>query len=111
MTTLNRLTKLDAQAVSVLMRSLPEWQLSLDGIELSRRFDFGNFDTTVNFVNRLAALAKSLNHHPELHVGHSYCVVRLTTHDAGGLTILDANSARAVQDIVDEITASTALSR
>lgn len=106
MTTLSRPTPLDAAAVGRLMRSLPKWQLSMDDAEISRRFEFVSFDQTVCFVNQLAALAKRLNHHPELHVGHSYCVVRLTTHDTAGLTVLDADSARAVQVIADESAAT-----
>jgi pterin-4a-carbinolamine dehydratase len=35
-------------------------------------------------------------------VGYNYCEVLFTTHDAGGLTTLDAVCARAAQALVDE---------
>ena len=40
--------------------------------------------------------AEALNHHPEWQNVYSLVTVRLTTHDTGGLTDLDAKLARAM---------------
>ncbi len=44
----------------------------------------------MSYVNRLAAVANRHDHHPDLKVGYNYCEVLFTTHDADGLTELDA---------------------
>ena len=38
------------------------------------------------FVNALAWIAHTEDHHPDLSVGYNRCGVCFTTHDAGGLT-------------------------
>lgn len=92
---------MDPQAVLALQASLPGWSLSADGRAISRRFRFADFHATMAYVNGLAAVAHEQDHHPDLRVGYNYCEVLFTTHDAGGLTTLDATCARAAQALFD----------
>jgi 4a-hydroxytetrahydrobiopterin dehydratase len=62
----------------------PEWRLA--GGALERTFSFGDFHRTMAFVNTVAALADSEDHHPQLLVEYGRCVVRFNTHSAGGIT-------------------------
>jgi 4a-hydroxytetrahydrobiopterin dehydratase len=78
---------------------MPGWELAVDGKSISRRFKFTDFEATMAFVNSIAAVANRHDHHPDLKVGYGYCEVLFTTHDAGGLTELDAECARAAQQI------------
>jgi 4a-hydroxytetrahydrobiopterin dehydratase len=94
--------RLDATATQALAASLPGWALSADGKSISRRFKFTDFEATMSYVNRLAALANTHDHHPDLKLGYNYCEVLFTTHDAGGLTELDATCVRAAQWLADE---------
>ena len=41
------------------------------------------------FVNALAWIAHREDHHPDLEVHYSRCVVTFATHDAGGVTLND----------------------
>lgn len=102
---------LDAAASRSLEQSLPGWALSPDGRAISRRFKFRDFEATMDFVNRLAALAERKDHHPDLKVGYGYCEVLFTTHDAGGLTVLDADCTREAQRLADELASSPRLAR
>jgi 4a-hydroxytetrahydrobiopterin dehydratase len=88
---------LDDTAATALLASLPGWVLANDGKAIVRRFKFTDFDATMAFVNRLADIARQHDHHPDMKVGYNYCEVLFTTHDAGGLTALDATCARAAQ--------------
>jgi 4a-hydroxytetrahydrobiopterin dehydratase len=90
---------IDPQAALALQASLPGWSLSAEGRAISRRFRFKDFHATMDYVNRLAAVAHEHDHHPDLKVGYDYCEVLFTTHDAGGLTTLDAVCARAAQEL------------
>ena len=98
---MTRPARLDVAAVQALMTSLPGWALAADGKSISRRFKFADFDATMSYVNRLAAVANRHDHHPDLKVGYNYCEVLFTTHDADGLTELDATCARAAQQLAD----------
>jgi 4a-hydroxytetrahydrobiopterin dehydratase len=59
----------------------------------------GIFHLTMAFVNAIAGVARRHDHHPDMKVGYDYCEVLFTTHDAGGLTELDATCARAAQEL------------
>jgi 4a-hydroxytetrahydrobiopterin dehydratase len=105
---MNRPVRLDVAAARALEASLPGWTLSADGKSISRRFKFPGFEATMAYVNRLAAVAIRHDHHPDLRVGYDYCEVLFTTHDAGGLTELDAACVRLAQQIMDDADAGAA---
>ncbi|MGC8623824.1 MAG: 4a-hydroxytetrahydrobiopterin dehydratase [Phycisphaerae bacterium] len=67
-----------------LLTSLPEWEYR-DG-SLVRAFEFMNFYQTMAFVNAVAWLANLENHHPDMAVGYSRCVIRYNTHAIGGIS-------------------------
>ena len=63
---------------------------SLDGKRIWKRFECKNFMGAVEFVNRLATDAESMNHHPEILISNwNRVTVYLTSHDAGELTEKD----------------------
>jgi 4a-hydroxytetrahydrobiopterin dehydratase len=63
------------------------WHLAGGAIE--KTFAFLNFHETIAFVNALAWISHTEDHHPELVVSYDRCVVRFTTHSAGGVTLND----------------------
>jgi 4a-hydroxytetrahydrobiopterin dehydratase len=62
----------------------PEWNVG--GAEVRREFTFKTFNAAFGLATRIALLAESQNHHPELEVAWGRLVVRLTTHSVGGLS-------------------------
>ena len=62
------------------------WQLSPDNLSIHCDFKFKNYYQTMAFVNALAWMAHSENHHPDLEVGFNHCLVRYTTHAIAGLS-------------------------
>ncbi|MCG8426090.1 MAG: 4a-hydroxytetrahydrobiopterin dehydratase [Chromatiales bacterium] len=78
------LTRDEAQK---LLAELAEgWELSEDAREIRKDFTFKGFYKTIAFVNALAWIANSENHHPDLEVGYNHCLVRYTTHAIDGLS-------------------------
>jgi 4a-hydroxytetrahydrobiopterin dehydratase len=78
------LTRGEAEA---LMAQLDEdWSLSEDAKEIRRDYHFKGFNRTMGFVNAVAWIANTENHHPDLEVGWGHCLVRYTTHAIGGLS-------------------------
>ena len=53
---------------------------------LSKAFRFDDYHRTMAFVNAVARIAHREDHHPDLEVGYSTCVVRYSTHSIGGLS-------------------------
>ena len=63
------------------------WQLHDGAIEKS--FKFENYLETIEFVNALAWVCNTEDHHPDLAVRYDRCVVRFNTHSVGGISIND----------------------
>ncbi|MFC3193436.1 4a-hydroxytetrahydrobiopterin dehydratase [Marinicella sediminis] len=75
------------------------WQISDDGLIISRNFGFKNFAKTMFFINALANLADQQGHHPDVCFGYNYARVSFTTHEAKGLTRNDFICAKAVDEL------------
>ena len=71
-----------------------------DGGTITRDFKVDDFAAAMAFVNQVATMAESANHHPDILV-HGWNRVRLTlsTHSEGGLTQADLDLARGVDGL------------
>ena len=78
------------------------WQLAGNGAEVAieKTFRFANYHETLAFVNAVAFIAHTQDHHPELTVGYNRCVVRWNTHDVGGLSDTDFACAERVDALL-----------
>jgi 4a-hydroxytetrahydrobiopterin dehydratase len=78
------------------------WQLTGSGpdVAIEKTFKFADYYRTLAFVNAVAFIAHSQDHHPDLSVHYSRCVVRFNTHDVQGLTELDFQCASLVDALV-----------
>ena len=66
------------------------WEM-VDGRDaIYKKFVFANFVEAFGFMTRAAIHAEKLNHHPEWSNVYKTVEVTLTTHDADGLSALDA---------------------
>jgi 4a-hydroxytetrahydrobiopterin dehydratase len=66
------------------------WRRGEGGDAIVRDLELADFAAAIAFVNRVAAAAEAVNHHPDILV-HGWNKVRLTlsTHSQGGLTDAD----------------------
>lgn len=92
--------KLPRDDVDAALGERPDWKLTEDGIAIERRFVFRNFSEAFAFMTRVAMVAEKMNHHPEWSNVYKTVEVRLTTHDAGGLTELDFDFARHIDRLL-----------
>ncbi len=77
--------------------ALPDWSRSANHIHGT--FTFPSFRHAIAFVNRVADLSEEIDHHPEIEVHYTSVRLSLTTHSAGGLTMLDIEAARRISQI------------
>ncbi len=68
---------------------------------LNTDFEFDNFKDCMSAINRIAFECEALNHHPEWKNVYNKLEIRLTTHDAGGVTDLDFKLAKTINKIVE----------
>jgi 4a-hydroxytetrahydrobiopterin dehydratase len=83
-----------------LLKDLPGWELTDDGIRIRREWVVKNFVTGVEFFNRVAQLAEDEGHHPDLHLwGYRNVAIELWTHAIGGLSENDFITAAKIDEI------------
>ncbi len=71
---------------------MPDGWSEVDGA-LEREFVFDDFAGSIAFVNRVAELAESENHHPDIAISYNRVTLRWWTHTAGGVTDRDRELA------------------
>lgn len=76
--------------------ALDGWSLEEGGQAILRTWRFADFSEAFGFMARAALAAEKMDHHPEWSNVYSRVSVRLTTHDAGGLTAKDIALAKAM---------------
>jgi 4a-hydroxytetrahydrobiopterin dehydratase len=86
--------KLTDSELESALHTLPDWQLE-DG-KLVRDYTFPDFVAAVAFVNKVAAVAESANHHPDIDIRYNQVRLGLISHDSGGLTRRDIKLARRI---------------
>ncbi len=90
--------RLNKAQVQEQLNHIRGWRLK--GKQISRPFVFSDFVGSMRFVNRVARIAESINHHPDITIRYNRVRLSVTTHDEGGLTMKDFRLARKVNQIV-----------
>ena len=81
-----------------MSHDIPEGWTEKDG-GIERRFTFKDFSAAWGFMSRVALAAEAADHHPEWSNVWNRVDIRLTTHDAGGLTDKDIALARRIDTL------------
>ncbi len=64
----------------------PNVQKSGLGAQISKEYKFKDFVESMNFVKRVADIAESEGHHPDIHISYNKVLLELSTHAIGGLS-------------------------
>jgi 4a-hydroxytetrahydrobiopterin dehydratase len=72
----------------------PSWTYTADGTALFRKFSFASYLEGMDACRKVAELAESLNHHPDLLLGYKTLAITWTTHSQGGVTEKDLLAAQ-----------------
>lgn len=83
--------------VDAWMAAHAHWTMEESGLAITRRFQFAEFTQAFAFMAGVALAAERLQHHPEWSNVYDRVDVRLTTHDAGGLTAKDLTLAEQIE--------------
>lgn len=95
---------LPAEQAKRFLNEVPEWKLTADGKRIRREWRVKDFQTALDFFERVGAVAEQENHHPDLHLtGYRNVAIEISTHAVGGLTENDFILAAKIDDIQVEL--------
>ena len=91
---INTIKKTDIELKNDAIAKLTDWKVVNE--KLNRVFEFDNFVDAFAFMTKVAMVAEKMDHHPELFNVYNRVVIDLTTHDAGGIGVLDIELAQKI---------------
>lgn len=81
--------------------SMPgDWERA--GDEIVRSYEFDSYLEGVGFAAGIGGIAQEAFHHPEITIGWREVEIRLTNHEAGGITEKDTSLAERFDDLFDQ---------
>lgn len=91
---------LDPKDIERLTGELTEWQLDAKREGITRSVQFRDFNEAFATMARIALKAEAMGHHPEWFNVYNKLDIRLSSHDAGGLSQRDLELARFIDAVV-----------
>ena len=91
--------KLEGTERSNALASLIGWDESKDRNAITKNYQLSDFNAAFGFMSRVAIKAEKMDHHPEWFNVYNRVEVTLSTHDAGGVTHLDIELAKFMDEI------------
>ena len=91
--------KLSGDARKSALAKLTGWSEVAGRDAITKKFVFRDFNAAFGFMTRAALIAEKMDHHPEWFNVYKSVEVTLSTHDAGGVTELDAQLAAAMDKL------------
>mgnify|MGYP001616306343 CR=1 FL=1 len=76
-----------------------DWKI-VEGKKIQRELKFKDFKEAMAFVNKVADIAESEGHHPDIHVHYNRVMIELWTHAVGGLSENDFILAAKIDGIL-----------
>jgi len=80
---------------------LADWRVLF--FTLHARFRTGDFETGLELVKKIGKAADKADHHPEIDLSYPLVDVRLSSHDAGGVTSRDIDLARQISGFAADL--------
>jgi 4a-hydroxytetrahydrobiopterin dehydratase len=93
-----RPAKLDSATVDAWIAAHGGWErVGTDAI--AKKYAFDDFAAALAFTVHVGCIAQKNDHHPDVELGWGRARLVWSTHDAGGITRLDLDSAEAADAV------------
>ncbi|HYB59590.1 MAG TPA: 4a-hydroxytetrahydrobiopterin dehydratase [Candidatus Acidoferrales bacterium] len=96
----------DLETVQGLLPMVPKWKPDENAKKIVRSFRFKDFIEAMRFINKIAEIAETEGHHPDLFVSYNYVKIALTTHNISGLSENDFIMAAKIDEVFEETASS-----
>jgi len=70
--------------------------------KLERIFKFKDFNGSIDFVNKVAKIAETQNHHPDIKINYNKVKVSITDHEKGGVSEKCHKFVKSIDDMGNE---------
>jgi 4a-hydroxytetrahydrobiopterin dehydratase len=90
--------KLTDTEISAGFKALAGWKPAAGAI--TKEFKFADFSAAFGFMARVALAAEKMDHHPDWTNVYNRVEIKLSTHDAGGVTALDLELAKKIEALI-----------
>ncbi len=91
--------KLTTEEINERLDQLEGWDYTEKAIQTT--FEFADFKETFSIMTRIAFECEAQNHHPEWTNVDKTLTIRLSTHDADGVTEKDFKLAATIENIIE----------
>lgn len=89
--------KLSAKQIQDYLSKIQNWKLQ--GNSIIKELKFKDFQSSLDFINKVGKLAEQEGHHPDIEFGWGYAKISLTTHSLKGLSINDFILAAKIDNL------------
>ncbi len=86
--------KLTTEEINTALASLKGWTINENSIE--KKYVFKDFNQAFGFLSRIALYSEKVNHHADWSGVYNKVNIKLSTHDAGGVTQTDIDFAKVI---------------
>lgn len=89
---------MDQNEIELALKDLPGW--ILENGTITKAFTFTDFKEAFALMTRIAFECEAKNHHPNWENVYNSLTIKLSTHDANGITRKDIDLALTIEKIV-----------
>ena len=89
--------KLSPEIIEQSLKAADGW--NGDSQAIRKNFKFKDFDAAWVFMSKVAKIAADMDHHPEWSNVYNKVEIKLTTHDAGGVSQRDIDMMKAIEKL------------
>ena len=90
---------LTPKAIDSALKTLgPQWKVEKNALCIEVQFK--DFVQAFSFMSAVALVAEKMNHHPNWSNVYNRVEIQLSTHEVGGLTHLDFDLAKEIEDLI-----------
>lgn len=77
---------MNEEEIATYIKEVSEWEVAADNKKIPRELKFKDFVEAIAFINKVADLAESEGHHPDINVSYNKVRIELWTHAINGLS-------------------------
>jgi 4a-hydroxytetrahydrobiopterin dehydratase len=88
-----------AKDVDKHLKKLSEWQTNKTKTQIQRTIEVSSFVAALALLAKITVYAEVLQHHPDIELSYGKLKIKITTHEAKGLTKADFELAKKIDEI------------
>lgn len=91
---------LSKEQIKLYLKEIPSWAIDPAKVEILRDLKFKDYYQTLLFINSVAKIVHTENHHPNICFTYNKCTVKYSTHSVNAITLLDFICAAKIEQLL-----------